>query len=242
MIQTYSQSFQISSFDLNPNETARLTSIANYLQEIAYQHAKKLKWGFHDLKNENHSWVLARFHLKMHHLPGWDDIINIETWPRGVDRLFALRDYRITDNKGSVIGDGTTSWLIVDINTHRPTRVTKDFVDMVTNQDSVFPARSEKLEISGTLNKAYKKTVGFSDLDIVGHVNNVKYMEWCMDAIPLDIHLNHQLAELEINFLHEAKYREEIQLNVSGKKQVFMVNAVNTATQNECVRARIQFR
>lgn len=242
MTNTYSQSFQISSFDLNPNATARLTSIANYLQEMAYQHAKRLNWGFHDLKKENHAWVLSRFHLKMHQLPGWDDIINIETWPRGVDRLFAIRDFKITNGAGEVIGDATTYWLIVDINTHRPTRINQNVIDLVTRKDTAFIAKSEKLELSDELREAYIKSVGFADLDIVGHVNNVKYMEWCMDALPIETHLEHELAELEINFLHEAKYGEEIQLNLSGSDKIFMVNAVNTLTQKECVRARIRFR
>jgi medium-chain acyl-[acyl-carrier-protein] hydrolase len=242
MIHTYSQSFQISSFDLNPNATARLTSIANYLQEMAYQHAKRLEWGFHDLEKKNVAWVLSRFHLKLYQLPGWDDTITIETWPRGVDRLFAIRDFKITNKSGDLIGDATSYWLIVDINTHRPTRITEDIIKIVTREETVFNAKSEKLEISGELSEVYKRKVSFSDLDIVGHVNNVKYMEWCMDAIPLEIHLNHELAELEINFLHEAKYGEEIQLNHSESGQRFMVNAVNTSTNKECVRARMQFR
>ncbi len=242
MMHTYSQSFQISSFDLNPNATARLTSIANYLQEMAYQHAKRLNWGFHDLEKKNVAWVLSRFHLKLHLLPGWDDTITIETWPRGVDRLFAIRDFKITNENGDLIGDATTYWLIVDINTHRPTRITEDIIKLVTREETVFDAKSEKLEIPGELSEVHKRTVGFSDLDIVGHVNNVKYMEWCMDAIPLETHLKHELAELEINFLHEAKYGEEIQLNLSNSDQSFMVNAVNTSTEKECVRARIRFR
>ncbi len=242
MLNTYTQSFQISSFDLNPNASARLTSLANYLQEMAYQHGKRLNLGFHDLKKENHAWVLSRLHLKMHHLPGWDDVITIETWPRSVDRLFVLRDFKITNEKGEVIGNATSYWLIIDMNTHRITRITKDIMELETREDSVFDAKSEKLEMFPELSEAYKKTVAFADLDIVGHVNNVKYMEWCMDAIPLETHLNHELVELEINFLHEAKYGEEIQLNCSGSDQMFMVNAVNIETGKECVRSRIRFR
>lgn len=241
MVHTYTQSFQISSFDLNPNATARLSSIANYLQEMAYQHAKRLKWGFHDLEKKNSAWVLSRFHLKMHHLPGWDDVITIETWPRGVDRLFALRDFRIGNEKGDTIGDATTSWLVVDINSHRPLRITEDIIDIVTREDTVFSARSEKIEITDQLTEIYNRKVHFADLDIVGHVNNVSYMEWCMDAIPLEIHTSNELAEIEINFLHEAKYGEEIQLNMSESDNTFIVNAVNISTGAECARARIRF-
>ena len=178
----------------------------------------------------------------MYHQPGWDDAITIETWPRGLDRLFAMRDFKISNEKGDIIGDATTSWLIVDINTHRPARITDEIIKIVTRDDTIFPPRSEKIEFTEKLSEVYRRKVGFADLDIVGHVNNVSYMAWCMDAIPLETHLNNKIAEIEINFLSEAKYGEEIQLNLFESDKKFSLNVVNTKTSRESARARIIFR
>jgi len=243
MLPTYSHTFQISSYDLNPNASSRLTSLANFLQEMAYQHAKRLKWGFHDLEKDNTAWVLSRFSIKIHKFPGWDDIITIDTWPRGVDRLFGLRDFKIVDEKGIHIADATTSWLMVDIETHRPKRLTKDIMELETRTDTAFGSESTKIELSDHSLEAHKRTVKYADLDIVGHVNNVRYMEWCLDAIPLETHMAHTLATFEINFLGEAKYGDEIQLNISeGEHNIFIINALHTKTLKECVRAKVSFR
>lgn len=242
MLKTYSQTFQISFYDLNPNATSRLTSIANFLQEMAYQHAKRLKWGFHDLEKKNTAWVLSRFSIIIHQFPGWDDKITIDTWPRGVDRLFGLRDFKIVNDKGLHIADATTSWLMVDIETHRPKRLTSDITELDTRTDTVFNSGSTKIELTDNLSEVHKRTVKYADLDIVGHVNNVRYMEWCLDAIPLETHLNLVLSDFDITFLGEAKFGDEIQLNISEKdNNTFIINAVNTQTLKECVRAQVSF-
>ena len=57
----------------------------------------------------------------------------------------------------------------------------------------------------------------FSDLDIIGHVNNVKYLEWCIDAALTSSTQNCEIREFEINFLKEALLGDEIE--ISGKPE-----------------------
>ena len=52
----------------------------------------------------------------------------------------------------------------------------------------------------------------FSDLDIVGHVNNVRYMEWCIDAVSSAETADQEISELEINFNHEALFGDKIDI------------------------------
>jgi acyl-ACP thioesterase len=33
----------------------------------------------------------------------------------------------------------------------------------------------------------FERKVSLSDLDIVNHVNNVKYLEWCLDLVDLKL-------------------------------------------------------
>jgi hypothetical protein len=40
-------------------------------------------------------WALSRFLLNIYRYPKWDDEIITETWGKGADRIFALRDYTI---------------------------------------------------------------------------------------------------------------------------------------------------
>ncbi len=92
-----------------------------------------------------------------------------------------------------------------------------------------------------------RHTVVFSDLDIVGHVNNVKYMEWCIDASLSEVDIDRAIGEFEINFLHEALLGNHVEISASdemsrndgGKRSLIML-ARREEDGQELIRARIE--
>lgn len=215
-VKIFSGKFTVSSYDLNPQGRARLTTMAGFFQEIAYHHAGELGFGYDDMKQKQTMWVLSRMRIEMDRYPVWNDQITINTWHSGVDRLFALRDFRVVNSHGEVIGRAATAWLILDIESHRLIRpeLEIDHVRMHRHQEHVFDEPMGKISLPPEMHLHNLHTVRFSDLDILGHVNNVKYMEWCIDAAMdgatrdqgiLDQGiLDQEIRELEINFNHEA--------------------------------------
>ena len=119
MDSTYQKEFTISSYDLNPRGQARLTSMANFFQEIAYHHATQLGYGYEAMKERNTMWVLSRMKIRIHRYPEWKERIVIETWPSGTEKLFALRDFRVRDEKIYVKtfqpGKGGVEFLVFDL-------------------------------------------------------------------------------------------------------------------------------
>ncbi len=214
MANIFTKEFTISSFDLNPRGQARLTSMANFFQEVAYHHASELGLGYEDMKSNKTTWVLSRMRIHMKRYPVWNDRIKLETWPSGVDRLFALRDFRVLDSEGEVIGMASTAWLVLDIDTHRlirPKEMMEKF-KMIIHDVQMFDQSLDKIAIPGETKPLNKHTVVFSDLDIVGHVNNVRYMEWCIDAISSIDNEDREIRELEINFNHETLLGDQISI------------------------------
>ena len=55
-----------------------------------------------------------------------------------------------------------------------------------------------------------ERTVVLSDLDIVNHVNNVKYLEWCLDVLDAEIILKQKVISLEMNFLKELSLKDSV--------------------------------
>jgi medium-chain acyl-[acyl-carrier-protein] hydrolase len=212
MANMLSKQFIISSYDLNPKGQARLTTMANFFQEVAYHHASELGLGYDDMKSRKTTWVLSRMRIHMKRYPVWNETITLETWPSGVEKLFALRDFRVLDSKGTVIGMASTAWLILDIDTHRLIRP-KEMLDrfrMIIHDVQMFEKPLQKITIPGETKPLYRHAVSYSDLDIVGHVNNVKYMEWCIDAVTSADNLEQENREIEINFSHEALIGDQI--------------------------------
>ena len=203
MTNTFSKEFFISSFDLNPKGQARLTTMANFFQEMAYHHASHLGFGYDDMNEKQTMWVLSRMRIRINQYPVWDERVKVETWHKGMDRLFGLRDFRVTDSSDRVIGFASSAWLILDSKTKRPVRPTEEVLSHGKGDKSVFKEKLEKIQIPDVKEDTISRKVVFSDLDIMGHVNNVKYMEWCIDSAMGKGNIDQEIREIEINFMHE---------------------------------------
>ena len=64
-----------------------------------------------------------------------------------------------------------------------------------------------------------------SDLDIVNHVNNVKYLEWCMDFVTPNLILSQKLKSFEMNFLKELSLKDKVEIyqNISENETIFSI-------------------
>lgn len=242
-MNTYKQEFLVSSYDLNPRGEARFTSLANYFQEVAYQHASILGLGFQDLIDREMIWVLSRLKVEVKRYPLWNETIEMETWPSGIEKLFAMRQFRIRDQEGEELACGESAWLILNSRTHRLVRPTEviEVREMPLSTERVFPEPMEKLQLPDEMEQRSKQRVSFSDLDINSHTNNVKYMEWCIDALYANQQRFDPIREMEINFSHETRHGEEIGILASadrGEGTCFVARRENDAA--EIIRARIR--
>ena len=50
----------------------------------------------------------------------------------------------------------------------------------------------------------------FGDVDVNGHANYLSYIEWLLEVIPPSLRDEGQIAELEIHFLREINFGEEL--------------------------------
>jgi medium-chain acyl-[acyl-carrier-protein] hydrolase len=107
--------------------------------------------------------------------------------------------------------------LILDIDSHRlirPKEMMEQF-KMIVHDVQMFEAPLDKILVPGETRLLKQHDVVFSDLDIVGHVNNVRYMEWCIDAVTTAENAEKEIRELEINFNHEALLGDRIHISGS---------------------------
>lgn len=242
MDNSMQRSFSISSYDLDPRGQARLTSMANYFQEMAYQHAGQLGFGYNDLKENQTFWVLARMKIRILRYPVWDEQIMVETWHNGMDRLFGMRDFKVMDYAGNPTGMATTAWIVLDARTRKPIRPDGELLRNRTGDGPVFAEKMEKIILPEKMDHLSTHTVVFSDLDIVGHVNNVKYMEWCIDSATFENRNDWEIREIEINFMHESLLGDDIEISGGlnpGADSFFL--ARRKEDDREIFRARIEW-
>jgi len=195
-------------------------NICHYLFDIASKHADSLHWGYNDLQGRKQYWVLSRLHVKMMKYPGMHDTIFFETWPKGISRLFALRDFRFSTEEDDTICLATTAWLIVDATTGRPVKITDfdELYNLSTGKHSIEEV-PEKLPAVDDPEHSREIGVNYSDLDINKHVTAGKYIEWIQNCFENQIYEKRNISEFQMNFLSETYNGENITLHwMSGKE------------------------
>lgn len=198
--------YLISSYEVDAKGKTPLVSLFKFMQETAYNHANHLEFGYDHLKSKGQFWVLSRLLVRIHRYPSWGETIHVSTWPSGVDGLFGIRDFSFSDEQNNKIGIATSSWLILDMEKHRPVRPDdlKSIIHLCPAERSM-EEKPSKLQKLGNPEQAAFFSIKYSDLDLYRHVNNAKYIQFITDNYPYEFHENHEITELEVNFVSESK-------------------------------------
>jgi len=196
---------------------AKISAICNYLQLSAGNQAMEMGFGFFDVEKLNQVWVIIGLMVKMVRFPKWLETIKVETWPKGIDRIVAFRDFKILDKNDNVIGAATSSWMILDKTSRRPQKVDvlQDKLHLALKQD-ILDQNPPLIKTPDNLNPAYTHKTQYSEIDHNGHVNNTRYVDWTMNAFSIDHHKKHHIDTFLINFLSEARINEEISISANA--------------------------
>jgi acyl-ACP thioesterase len=223
ILLVHHEDFIVRSYEVDFRGKASASSICNYLQEVAGNHATKLGVAVDHLFKKNMTWVLSRLHVQFIRFPFWREKIHVETWPSGKKGKYATRDFLISDQKNNIIVKGTSSWMVLDLKTLRPISL-PDFMDDIDSPDKERAINDNFQKLSIPKNPEIEKqfNVRLNDLDINQHVNNVKYIEWALGSIPLEDWKKKELAALEISYRAETKYGERVSvLTEQNRNKVF---------------------
>lgn len=207
-------SFKVRTYECDAEGFAKMPSICNYLQEAASIHAGELGFSKSDFdqSGENITWVLTRLVVNMNVYPKWGDEVIVETFPRGGRRIAAWRDFTIKNGAGTVLGVATSEWMIINLASRKAAPVPQNVLSCI--DDSVVPVLGptpfSKLRFPEDCpSPIFSARAQKSHIDLNGHVNNVRYIEWMLEPCQ-----NARPKNMEIVFRGEAFAGDEI--NVSA--------------------------
>ena len=240
MSKTFSKDYTITCYEADANQLMRPTAMLDLMQEAANINASTLGFGYDEMINSNTAWVLSRTHVKFLNTPKWRDEVNLKTWHKGVSKLFYLRDFILSDNEGNPLVLATTSWLIIDMNTRRLVR-NSDLALNDTAMDAIAePADKVVVPVDIEPELVRKHPITWSEIDTNGHVNNVKYVVWAIDAVkPEDIKAR-PLKELLINYDAEVMPGDVVKISRVRQETeegiIYYITGKVADKQNFCVK------
>lgn len=239
----WSEERVIESFHVDALGRLKPQALLAYLLSAAWNHAKGTFYGHEELWDKNLMWVLIKAHLVMKRQPRWHERITLETWGKGIERLYALRDFAISSPLGDRIVSGTSSWLVIDRSSGRPQRFDPksdgfpwlpDREEMGTSLDKVPPVEGGKDVAS------YQVT--FSDIDVNQHVNSARYLGWIMDSHSRDHLQTKEPASIELSFLQEALLDDQVTVSAAPTGDSELCCVRRNRDNKELCRARFEWR
>ena len=208
------QKFQIPCYNTDMSRRLKPASFMDLAQEAATLHANILGFGYDDLIVSGNAWIISRMRVVFVDTPKWREDVTLATWHKGLNRLFFLRDFLMTDNDGNVKVKATTSWLVLNLDTRRLVRDHKLLDEGKTCTENVIETPADKVVMpkDAEVKLVMEHEAAYSDLDMNGHVNNAMYMQWAMNAVNYEISSERPVKEFTINFNHEIKPQEIVSI------------------------------
>ena len=210
----YTEKHTIPCYDTDASWRLKPTSFMNMAQEAAGRHAVYLGFGYDDLIKTNTAWILSRVHVEFIYTPKWREEITLNTWHKGLNRLFFLRDFIMTDQEGNPKVKATTSWLVMNLDTRRLVRDPNLLDEGGTCHENVIETPADKVQMPKDVEPELVMThkVAYSDVDMNAHANNAMYMHWAMNAVGYEVTENRAVKSWTINFNNEIKPQEDVDL------------------------------
>lgn len=215
--------YEIHGTDTDYKDQIQLHSLFSMMQEAASLNAAVYGWGPEVLDPLDTCWLLLRVSVRMTRRPSWQEKITVETWSRGNERIYFLRDFLFYDEKGIKIGVGSSVWILAKKTTHRPVRpsvimeLSKIESDPVTAMPSNPPSITPKADNSWMAEhycdaNTIVKFADFSEIDRNLHVNNTRYVAWCIDAAHNKSLDQGDILGIDINYSSEIRFGEKVVL------------------------------
>ena len=231
MNNTYKLTHTVGYSEVDSYYKLRLDYIFSHFQNIAGLHSIEMGTdGESILEKSNALWVMTKMKLRIAELPRFGETITVETWPLKAKGVRFDRDF-VLNSKEKPLLMGSSEWCTLDFTTHKLRKV--ESVDYPHNM----PFREDrsgagewvrvKESVCDTdLHHIHRSA--FVDVDSNKHTNNVAYLRMVLNCFTPDEFEALRIDELQINFLSQTFYGDEIKIYkkklnngffVEGKKE-----------------------
>lgn len=179
--------------------------LGNHLLNVAGFHSHDRGFGIDRLNKEHYTWVLSRLVLEMTDLPMQYEPFTIETWVENVYRLFTDRNFAVLNKEGKPIAYARSVWAMIDTETRKPVDLMAihdgDIAGYICDRECPIEKPS-RIKVSSQ-EPVEELPVRYSDMDINGHVNSIRYIEHILDLFPVDAFREQRVRRFEMAYVAE---------------------------------------
>lgn len=211
MTTVFQAKFQIDATHSDCFGRLKPSSILYFVQEVAGQNCKELAVDWDTMAAKRMFWAIIRHKVQITRLPNKGETITVETWPMPATRAYYPRSVVGYDGEGRELFCSISIWVLMDMDTRAMILPGKSGVDvpgLLLGSELAAPKSLAPVFLTAQT----QRRVRFCDLDVNGHMNNCRYLDWVCDLLPSSFHHNHPVKEFTLCYLAESREGEQLQL------------------------------
>ena len=200
-----SKDYHVRFYDLDMNGHIKLPDVI--LLSLQVSGMQSIELGVSDkaiLENYNLVWIITDYDIEVARLPRFAEEITIETEALSYNRLFCYRRFTIYDEAGQELIHMMATFVLMDRDSRKVHAVEPEIVAPYQSDFDKKLIRGPKYE---SLNEPVSKDyhVRFYDLDMNGHVNNSKYLDWIFEVMGADFLTQYIPKRINLKYVKEVR-------------------------------------
>lgn len=204
----FTQEYEINHAQCTIDGTLKYVDLCTIFQLTCAKHSILGGIGIKEMQENNQAWILNKMKINITELPKIEDKVTVSSWIEEIGGKKSVRHMEMFKNTIR-IAKASTLWVVVNTVERKIENVILPTSHFETNQKQSIKETFQKIKSPEKLTQIRKHKVVLSDLDTVNHVNNTKYIEWCLDVFSPDIALRFEIKQLEVHYKRELKWNDE---------------------------------
>lgn len=217
----YRHSYEIRRRDAGRDECLTPDALYDYLQETAILHSDSVDLGANSLARHGLAWILNRVIIHVDRYPRRREMVTIETWANNLRGLYAIREWRASDEAGAAFARATSRWFLINIEKRKPARIPGFITEAYGEipEDRAIADSFDRVSPIETAETTKLFHVRLSDLDTNQHANSSRYIDWAIEAVPAEILYACKPSAIDISYKQEGLLGDEI-LSLSARTAI----------------------
>ncbi|MDU7965196.1 MAG: thioesterase [Clostridium perfringens] len=200
MGKAYEKVYEVTYGETDGRKDCRITSMMNFFSDCCLSQEEKNSMNYADNSSET-TWVFFDYEIIVNRYPRYREKIKVKTYVESIRKFYSNRVFEAYDMDGALVARADVLAFLINKKTRRPARIS-----------------DEEYEIHG-LSKESSKLLR----------SNIKYVEWILETVPVDIVLNYKMKKIKIKFEKEITYGHNVIIKskiIKGEDEVKVLHKV----------------
>ncbi|QHO32722.1 Palmitoyl-acyl carrier protein thioesterase [Arachis hypogaea] len=188
-------------------------------------------------------WVVTRIQVQVQRYSSWGDIIEIDTWVDAHGKNGMRRDWVIRDHfTKEVIVKATSTWVMMNRETRKLCKIPEEVREELTpfyinrfaiSNEDTYSEKIHKLTDQDAENIQTGLAPRWNDMDANQHVNNVKYIGWILESLPMKVLEDYYMTSMTLEFRRECTQSNMLEsMATPTSKLIHANNSINRKVNN----------